>query len=719
MKTPLPLIPISLRRHQLKSNWLKFWFGTIIIWLSFIWSGQNLLVFAETQTVTVNDDKVTATVLDHTNPSTPVLIWPTDNSLITTQKPGYNWWPCTDNVGVNTYQLTIDGVSFLSDLPTTARETSTYKLEVNSNGSLTVTPKTAIVDGLHTWKITAYDARNNSSNSATWSFTIDTQAPSFVLTQLGDVTTAISAQDSSTWPTAVISVSDNPATLVATTEANSSVTVTVTWTDQIRQTLTVDASSAGVWTTILGIVPRDTVITLDFLITDSAGLTSVLDDVTFLVPGITIPWLGSGASPTITPTPTSQPGSLVGSTEPTPTITPTSSTWIWEWLSGQAATEIRLPLIQEILLTITLLLPDQISQPLQQAITTPPATQPLWWRWAGLSWWLICLGLAWVWWWWRWRGFWFSAGWKQWWTVLGGWYCSETDSDRKGLVFKATQTGFQPLGLAKISFLARHPTNSNPVGLETIFSDPTGQFSLPNWPLKNLNQPANQYALTVCQKFHQPPVDFVPQPTDWPQPFTPYTYWHHQYRGGWLSLRQKLPFPSLVVLTQPHPAQTTAGGFFDISTALGKLLTRSAQLRGLWWLGWLGLSFLIVSLWGGWANWMLVIHLMGVGATRAIKTRRLKSWQLKFSQIDSSSSNDIWAMMTSRQAPHRVWWVPNHRQTLKTPSEISSLVVTQIQVQLPNHHYPAAQFHTDPIILPLEASLAEINSQTPGCQLIN
>jgi hypothetical protein len=86
-------------------------------------------------------------------------------------------------------------VVFLNNLPTNSAETSSYKLvKTESDNSLAVTPKTSLTDGQHTWKIVVFDEVGNSNTSAVWSFKIDTQAPSFVLTQLGDLVTHTSSR---------------------------------------------------------------------------------------------------------------------------------------------------------------------------------------------------------------------------------------------------------------------------------------------------------------------------------------------------------------------------------------------------------------------------------------------------------------------------------------------------------------------------------------------
>ena len=264
---------------------------------------------------------VSATVADNIPPTTPILISPEDNSYVTTGYVTFVWKGSTDANGIKEYELLVDGSVLITDIPPNDAETSRFTLdydEATEYYSLTV--KELIADGLHTWKIIALDTLENGTDSATWSFTVDTQAPSFVLTAIGEVSTSISAQDISTVPTDPIELSENQPKLLGNGEANSTVVLTITIPDDPTQTFTATTDINGNWGQQLGILPRDTIITLDFTITDQAGLVSVLNNVQIIIKTQVIVY--PPASPSPTPSPDVSP--TPGVTPSPPTVPPTS-----------------------------------------------------------------------------------------------------------------------------------------------------------------------------------------------------------------------------------------------------------------------------------------------------------------------------------------------------------------------------------------------------------
>lgn len=646
---------------------------------------QPTVAHAETQTATISANTVSATVKDHTDPSAPILVSPTNNSSVTTQKPPFTWEPSTDDVGVTAYRLTIDGSVFISSIATSATENSTYKLEINGDGSLKLTPKNSISDGTHTWKITAFDAAGNSEDSATWTFTIDSQAPNFTLTKIGSTTVNISAQNSSTWPTAPYTISDNPATLIATTEGSSVVEVKVYWNSTLQQTVST-AASGGSWTTILGIVPRDTIITLDFLIRDGVGLTSVLEDIQFTVPSLSLIDLGGGTTPTASPsaasepTPPLEPGELTP-TPPAISPTPTPASIIatildWNWPGGTGATQTQtsIPLMQEILLTITLQLPEAIAKPLQQAITTPPAAQPLWWSFAMLLAFLLWLMATWLWYLSQWRGAWLAAGFNQWRRVIGPWWSWKNADGTGGMVLNQSadatspeNSGLTPLRFAKISLQARALTSTTSQTVETFFTDHAGRFMSPSWPPAAGGSAAGQYALSVSVAGQSDALPFVALPTDWPKTFSVFSFLHHQYRGGWLSLRRDLPFPSLTVLSRSEK--------MSVSLAiLGRVLGAGASLESSW-IPWLLAALLCGSVWGGVLNWLMAVFFAAVGVVREYQKRKLAVWPI----VTDAPKASEWLIITSKSAPALSWCVPSTETAVRLPALLTKVICTEIQ----------------------------------------
>jgi len=102
---------------------------------------------------------------DTTPPAVPTLDLPTPGEYVNTGTPLLLWGSATDDVGVVSYGLVLDG-AYLGDID--AGDCST---------TCSVELDPAIPDGAHTWAIVAWDDAENSSQSATSTFTVDTVAP--------------------------------------------------------------------------------------------------------------------------------------------------------------------------------------------------------------------------------------------------------------------------------------------------------------------------------------------------------------------------------------------------------------------------------------------------------------------------------------------------------------------------------------------------------------
>lgn len=271
----------------------------------------------------VGTSTITATVADNSPPTTPILISPENNSYVTTNYVTFVWKRSTDDNGILKYILWLDGTEYFTDIPPNDAETSQYISDYDgSTEYFTLTVKNPIPDGNHTWKIQAVDGLNNSSNSATWSFTIDTQAPAFVLTQVGNVSTSISAQDLGTIPSEPIVLYENQPQLLGNGEANSDVELVVVIPGDPSQTYLNTTDVNGNWGEILGILPREVVITLNFTITDQAGLVSVLGGVQIIIKQKVITFPPTSPSPSVIPgaTPPTTPPTTPSSPGPSPLI---------------------------------------------------------------------------------------------------------------------------------------------------------------------------------------------------------------------------------------------------------------------------------------------------------------------------------------------------------------------------------------------------------------
>lgn len=257
-----------------------------------------------------NTASVSATMPDIVPPSTPILISPTNGELVNTNLLQFVWQESTDNVGVTYYQFYLDG-SLEQDSLITTGTFPNYTLAYNSTlGYYYLDLGYVIGQGAHTWKIAAVDAAENSSNSATWTFTVDSIAPTFVITNIGSEEVSISSQDADTVPSNVIELDANEPELVGTGEANSSVDLTVEIPDEDDLNIEFDIASDGTWSYTLPILSRGKTITLNFIITDLAGHISVLEDVKIIIPSQEIvipqtsvtPTAGTSATPQPTPT---------------------------------------------------------------------------------------------------------------------------------------------------------------------------------------------------------------------------------------------------------------------------------------------------------------------------------------------------------------------------------------------------------------------------------
>lgn len=282
------------------------------------------LVITETKQQTVT---ATVPIWDTTAPSTPILISPSNNSYLTISKPDFIWQESTDNLdylsgfGMNNYTFYLDGTALFSNIPLTSTENSEYKLVYNgTTDQYTLTPKNSISEGSHTWKIRATDYFGNYAESVTWTFSIDTQAPQFVLNAIAEAIVSISAQDVSTIPANPVEIETNRPILQATGEANSTVALTVTIPDQANLNYSTSIAGDGTWSIELPLLPRDVVMYLSFTIIDLAGNISVLNNVPFIIntPVLII----TPVLPTPTPVPTPTPDPNDPNQEATPTPTP-------------------------------------------------------------------------------------------------------------------------------------------------------------------------------------------------------------------------------------------------------------------------------------------------------------------------------------------------------------------------------------------------------------
>lgn len=299
---------------------LRAVFLSSLVWatLTASWLATPRSVLSQTGPLTAAPT-VTAQVPDNAPPTTPILISPSNGAILTISNPTFIWEASTDEQGISHYQFFLDGVIVFSNLPTSTTTTPEYELTFNnSTQRYELLGDDPIAEGSHTWKIRAVDSTGNTTDSATWSFTIDTTAPVFVITQFGPENVSISAQDASTIPSTPIELDDNTPTLSGSGEANSAIQVTVSIPGDPNQQVLSTISAGGSWSLVLPLVPRDTIITLNFVITDLAGNISVLNGVQYVVNTAVIVFPPVSPSPSLDPT---QPTPPPSSPAPSPLIT--------------------------------------------------------------------------------------------------------------------------------------------------------------------------------------------------------------------------------------------------------------------------------------------------------------------------------------------------------------------------------------------------------------
>jgi len=256
---------------------------------------------------------VTASVKDSTNPTIPVLVSPENGSLLSTNLVTFIWKESTDDAGIAKYQLIVDGSVWLDNVGPGAETETDYTLTVSS-GSLTLVPKKTLGDGSHTWKVKAFDANGNTSESATWSFTVDTTAPVITISAIDGTSVSITSKDTSSIPATAISVPKNEPELKGSTDGGITVKLILTVPGRPTYSTQTTSDGTGAFSFTLPILPTGVVITAQLQAVDAVGNTGVLDNLLFIIPPTKIPIINPGLIPTATPgiiplpTPTATPG---------------------------------------------------------------------------------------------------------------------------------------------------------------------------------------------------------------------------------------------------------------------------------------------------------------------------------------------------------------------------------------------------------------------------
>lgn len=281
------------------------WMGLLYSWHSV--QAQGILPGETADEPKERSATVTATVPDIIPPTAPVLIAP-ENGSAHTQTPSFSWQASTDEIGVVGYDMYLDGEVWLSDLGVDSESTASYALVYDGlSDSFTLTLSNNLADGTHTWKIVAKDLADNQTSSTTWSFSQDTQAPTFVIDTIDSISVAISATDPSTVPSSTLTITNNEPVLTGHGEANSTFVLRVVRQENQAQVdeLTGSIDGTGAWSLHLNTLPRDVTLELNFTITDAFGLVSTLNHVLIRLPSpvvvVEVPVVGEVVVPATPP----------------------------------------------------------------------------------------------------------------------------------------------------------------------------------------------------------------------------------------------------------------------------------------------------------------------------------------------------------------------------------------------------------------------------------
>jgi len=291
-----------------KLKWLAFGFACFCLCFLFyppVTTAYDLLDSDSTA--------ITATVPDREKPTPPVLIQPENGQLLNISKPKFVWTGSSDNVGIDYYEVWVDG-SILSN-----------KIEPSTglNNTFNYTPTTNLADGQRSWQVKAVDTAGNYAFSATWLFSLDTLSPELIIKKIDQNQTEIKSSQNQVF-NQTYTVQNVTPLLQGTGEAGSQVSLYLTAGGQETTVLNFIINQNGSWEVRSPGLKEGVLTYLTFITKDPAGNVSVIERVpvqfvtqptTSSLPPI-ISWLLPDKTK-ISPT----PAILI-----TPTIAPSSTT---------------------------------------------------------------------------------------------------------------------------------------------------------------------------------------------------------------------------------------------------------------------------------------------------------------------------------------------------------------------------------------------------------
>jgi hypothetical protein len=223
------------------------------------------------------DSEVTATVPYLDAPPVPILITPTNNSVISSGLVEFAWYEVTGHpFDIDHYQIHVNG-QVLYTLSAANQETTYYSLKLE-NGVYRLTLKSPgrLVDGSYTWKISVHDVLDRGTDSATWQFTVDSSQPPVIVTDIDGQQVSISASDPDTIPVDPVIVYTSTPFIYGSTEPLAEVQLVVLRADGSESHYKMTATSDGHFLFYLPQLNPNEIVGLTITAIDIAGNNRVL-----------------------------------------------------------------------------------------------------------------------------------------------------------------------------------------------------------------------------------------------------------------------------------------------------------------------------------------------------------------------------------------------------------------------------------------------------------
>jgi hypothetical protein len=243
---------------------------------------QTTQVFAGT----INEQEsvgVSATVPDETPPSTPILIAPENGAYLDSGQITFIFKKSNDQQSfVRHYEMHLKDELKVPEIPATQTPVENNQfLCVITSDRIKLTLKQALSDGVYTWKIRAVDNYGNQTDSALWTFTVDTIGPFIVLNQVGNENTKLgfsSKDPDSVPPSTSLTTYNLKPTFAGKSEPNASLRITLTSSSGNRYQLSGRIDNQGNFQLIPDRKLSTGTYTVQLVASDPAGNTNLLPE---------------------------------------------------------------------------------------------------------------------------------------------------------------------------------------------------------------------------------------------------------------------------------------------------------------------------------------------------------------------------------------------------------------------------------------------------------